>query len=169
MLTLRQLRYLSAFAHHHHFGRASEACAVTQPALSMQIRDLEKELGVKLVERRSGAAVLTEVGAEVSRRAERVLAAARDLADFARHHSRTLSGRLRLGIIPTLAPYVLPQVLPDLQANYPDLIIELRETQTKTLLEELIGGDLDAVMLALPLLDAEVESIRLFDDAFLLA
>jgi LysR family transcriptional regulator, hydrogen peroxide-inducible genes activator len=169
MLTLRQLRYLSALAHHHHFGRAAEACAVTQPALSMQIRDLEKELGVKLVERRSGAAVLTEIGAEVSRRAERVLASARDLADFARHNSRTLSGRLRLGIIPTLAPYVLPQVLPDLQANYPDLIIELRETQTKTLLEELTGGDLDAVMLALPLLDAEVESIRLFDDAFLLA
>ncbi len=169
MLTLRQLRYLSALARHCHFGRAAEACAVTQPALSMQIRDLEKELGVELVERRSGAAVLTEVGAEVSRRAERVLAGARDLADFARHHSRTLSGRLRLGIIPTLAPYVLPQVLPDLQANYPDLTIELRETQTKTLLDELIGGDLDAVMLALPLLDAEVESIRLFDDAFLLA
>jgi LysR family transcriptional regulator, hydrogen peroxide-inducible genes activator len=169
MLTLRQLRYLSALARHRHFGRAAEACAVTQPALSMQIRDLERELGVDLVERRSGAAVLTEVGAEVCRRADRVLAAARDLADFARHHSRTLSGRLRLGIIPTLAPYVLPQVLPDLQSNYPDLIIELRETQTKTLLDELTGGDLDAVMLALPLPDAEVESIRLFDDAFLLA
>jgi LysR family transcriptional regulator, hydrogen peroxide-inducible genes activator len=98
-----------------------------------------------------------------------VLAAARDLADFARHRSRLLSGRLRLGIIPTLAPYVLPKVLPDLQTSYPDLIVELRETQTKVLLDELAGGDLDAVMLALPLPDAEIESIRLFDDAFLLA
>jgi LysR family transcriptional regulator, hydrogen peroxide-inducible genes activator len=169
MLTLRQLRYLSALARHRHFGRAADACAVTQPALSMQIRDLEKELGVELVERRSGEAALTEIGAEVARRAERVLAAARDLADFARHRSRLLSGRLRLGIIPTLAPYVLPKVLPDLQASYPDLTVELRETQTKVLLEELAGGDLDAVMLALPLPDTEIESIRLFDDAFLLA
>jgi LysR family transcriptional regulator, hydrogen peroxide-inducible genes activator len=169
MPTLRQLRYLSALAQHRHFGRAAEACAVTQPALSMQIRDLEKQLGVELVERRSGEAALTEIGGEVARRAERVLAAARDLVDFARHRSRLLSGRLRLGIIPTLAPYVLPKVLPDLQASYPDLIVELRETQTKVLLEELAGGGLDAVMLALPLPDAEIESIRLFDDAFLLA
>jgi LysR family hydrogen peroxide-inducible transcriptional activator len=169
MLTLRQLRYLTALAQHRHFGRAAEACAVTQPALSMQIRDLEKKLGVELVERRSGEAALTEIGSEVARRAERVLAGSRDLVDFARHRGRTLSGRLRLGIIPTLAPYVLPKVLPDLQASYPDLIIELRETQTKVLLDELAGGDLDAVMLALPLPDAEIESIRLFDDAFLLA
>jgi LysR family hydrogen peroxide-inducible transcriptional activator len=169
MLTLRQLRYLSALAQHRHFGRAADACAVTQPALSMQIRDLEKELGVELVERRSGEAALTEIGAEVARRAERVLASARDLVDFARHRSRLLTGRLRLGIIPTLAPYVLPKVLPDLQTSYPDLTVELRETQTKVLLDELAGGDLDAVMLALPLPDAEIESIRLFDDAFLLA
>ena len=113
-------------------------------------RELEKALGVELIERRSGEAALTEIGAEVARRGEQVLSSARDLVDFARHRSRVLSGRLRLGVIPTLAPYVLPKVLPDLQANYPDLIIELRETQTKVLLEELAGGDLDAVMLALP-------------------
>jgi LysR family transcriptional regulator, hydrogen peroxide-inducible genes activator len=169
MVTLRQLRYLNALAHYRHFGRAAEACAVTQPALSMQIRELEKELEVELIERRSGEAALTEIGAEVARRGERVLAAARDLADFARHRSRVLSGRLRLGIIPTLAPYVLPKVLPDLQTNYPELTVELRETQTKVLLEELVGGDLDAVMLALPLPDREIESIALFHDPFLLA
>jgi LysR family transcriptional regulator, hydrogen peroxide-inducible genes activator len=169
MVTLRQLRYFDALAQHRHFGRAAEACAVTQPALSMQIRELEKELEVELVERRSGEAALTEIGAEVAHRGERVLAAARDLVDFARHRSRVLSGRLRLGIIPTLAPYVLPKVLPDLQATYPDLIIELRETQTKVLLEELTGGDLDAVMLALPLPDGEIESVPLFHDPFLLA
>jgi len=169
MVTLRQLRYLQALVRHRHFGRAAEACSVTQPALSMQIRDFEKELGLKLIERRPGETVFTEAGMEVARRGERVLAAARDLVDFARHRGRVLSGRLKLGIIPTLAPYVLPKVLPAMQARYPDLVIELRETQTKILIEELAGGDLDVVMLALPPPDAEIETTALFDDAFLLA
>jgi LysR family transcriptional regulator, hydrogen peroxide-inducible genes activator len=169
MVTLRQLRYLQALAHHRHFGRAAEACGVTQPALSMQIRDLERELEAELIERRPGEAALTETGIEVTRRGERVLAAARDLVDFARHRGRLLSGRLKLGIIPTLAPYVLPKVLPSLQARYPDLTVELRETQTKVLIEELESGELDVVMLALPLPDAEIETLRLFDDPFLLA
>ena len=134
MITLRQLRYLEALAHHKHFGRAAEACAVSQPALSMQILELEKELDTKLIERRPGEAALTEVGVEVVRRGERLLAAARDLVDVARHFGRTLSGRLKLGIIPTLAPYVLPKMLPALQARYPDLTVELRETQTKILI-----------------------------------
>ena len=169
MITLRQLRYLEALAHHKHFGRAAEACAVSQPALSMQILELEKELDAKLIERRPGEAALTEVGIEVVRRGERVLAAARDLVDVARHFGRTLTGRLKLGIIPTLAPYVLPKVLPALQARYPDLTVELRETQTKILIEELTGGDLDLVMLALPVTDTEIETRPLFDDRFLLA
>jgi LysR family hydrogen peroxide-inducible transcriptional activator len=169
MITLRQLRYLEALAQHRHFGRAAEACAVTQPALSMQIRELEKALDAKLIERRPGEAALTEVGVEVVRRGQSVLAAARDIADFARHCGQVLSGRLKLGIIPTLAPYVLPKVLPALQARYPDLTVELRETQTKILMEELAGGDLDLVMLALPVADAEIETMRLFDDPFRLA
>jgi LysR family transcriptional regulator, hydrogen peroxide-inducible genes activator len=169
MATLRQLRYLQALVRYRHFGRAAEACAVSQPALSMQIRDLEKELDVDLVERRPGEAALTDVGLEVARRGERVLAATRDLVDFARHRGRVLSGRLKLGIIPTLAPYILPKALPNLQVRYPDLTVELRETQTKALIEELAAGELDAIMLALPLPDADIETIRLFDDAFLLA
>jgi LysR family hydrogen peroxide-inducible transcriptional activator len=169
MITLRQLRYLGALAEHRHFGRAAEACAVTQPALSMQIRDLEKFLGVELVERRQGDIALTEVGIEVARRGERILAASRDLVDLARHRSRILSGRLMLGIIPSLAPYVLPKILPPLQRRYPELRVELRETQTKVLLEELVRGTLDAVMLALPVLEVELESVRLFDDPFLFA
>jgi LysR family transcriptional regulator, hydrogen peroxide-inducible genes activator len=169
MVTLRQLRYLEALAQYRHFGRAAEACAVSQPALSMQIRDLERELEAELIERRPGEAALTETGVEVARRGERVLAAARDLVDFARHRGRLLSGRLKLGIIPTLAPYVLPKVLPSLQTRYPDLAVELRETQTKVLIEELERGELDVVMLALPLPDAEIETLRLFDDPFLLA
>ena len=169
MITLKQLRYLSALATHRHFGKAAEACAVTQPALSMQIRELEKDLGVELVERRPGDVMLTETGIEVAQRAERVLSAARDLADFARHSGAPLTGRLRLGVIPTLAPYVLPRVLPVLQQRYPDLRVELRETQTRVLLDELMRGALDAVLLALPIGERDIDSIVLFDDPFLLA
>lgn len=169
MITLKQLRYLSALSHHGHFGKAARACAVTQPALSMQIQELERELGVALVERRPGEATLTDVGLEVAQRAERVLAATRDLADFAQHRGRLLTGRMQLGVIPSIAPYVLPKMLPVLQRRYPDLRIELRETQTRMLLEELHRGVLDVIMLALPADDAEIESIRLFNDPFLLA
>ena len=169
MITLKQLRYLTALAEHRHFGRAAEACAVTQPALSMQIRDLEKDLGIDLVERRPGEVILTETGAEVARRAERVLAGARDLTEFARHSGRLLSGRLRLGVIPTLAPYVLPQILPALQRRFPELRVDLRETQTRTLMEELARGALDAVLLALPVDEDDIETLPLFDDPFLLA
>ena len=169
MITLKQLRYLSALLHHRHFGRAAEACAVSQPALSMQIQELEAELGVALVERRRGEVVFTDIGHEVARRAEQVLAATRDLADFARHRGRLLTGRMQLGVIPSIAPYVLPKLLPGLQRRHPDLLIELRETQTHVLIDELHRGALDAIMLALPVDDAEIESLRLFDDPFLLA
>jgi LysR family hydrogen peroxide-inducible transcriptional activator len=169
MITLRQLRYLTALAEHRHFGRAADACAVTQPALSMQIRDLEKHLGIALVERRPNDIMLTDLGAEVARHAERVLLAARDLEDFARRRGRLLAGRLHLGIIPTLAPYVLPRVLPELHHRFPDLRIDLRETQTRVLLEELTRGVLDVAMLALPVTEAALQTLRLFDDAFVLA
>jgi LysR family hydrogen peroxide-inducible transcriptional activator len=169
MVTLRQLRYLQALVQHRHFGRAAEACGVTQPALSMQIRDLEKLLDVALVERRPGDVMITEIGAEIARRGERLLAAERDLVDFAHHRARLLTGRLRLGVIPTLAPYVLPKVLPAIQRRYPDLLLDLRETQTQTLIEELGDGSLDLVLLALPVEDSELETVRLFDDPFLLA
>jgi len=169
MITLRQLRYLQALARHRHFGRAAEACAVTQPALSMQIRELEKELDVELVERRPGDAALTEIGLEVAKRGDEVLSAARDLVDFARHRGRLFHGQLKLGVIPTIAPYLLPKLLPLLQARYPDVVIKLRETQTKALVQELVAGDLDAVMLALPASEADIEVIPVMEDPFLLA
>jgi LysR family transcriptional regulator, hydrogen peroxide-inducible genes activator len=169
MITLRQLRYLQALARYRHFGRAADACAVTQPALSMQIRELEKELDVELVERRPGDAALTEIGALVAKRGDEVLAAARDLVDFARHRGRLFKGQLKLGVIPTLAPYLLPKLLPLLQIRHPDLIVQLRETQTKILIEELVAGELHAVMLAMPTPEADIEVVRLFDDPFVLA
>lgn len=168
MITLRQLRYLTALARTKHFGRAAQDCAVTQPALSMQVRELEREIGAELVERRPGEIALTDTGREVAKRAEHILAATRDMVDFARHRD-VLSGRLKLGIIPTLAPYILPRVLPKLQARYPQLLLEVRETQTKLLIEELVSGELDAVMLALPVEDSDLETLPLFTDAFLLA
>src|SRR4051794_41186855 len=169
MITLRQLRYLSALAKHGHFGRAAEACAVTQPALSMQIRDLERTLGVKVVERRPSEVILTDVGREIARRGDDVLAASRDLVDFAKHRTGLLTGRLALGVIPSLAPYLLPKILPVLQRQFPELRLELRETQTRQLVEEVKSGALDAAMLALPLGESDIDAIELFDDLFLLA
>jgi LysR family hydrogen peroxide-inducible transcriptional activator len=159
---------MASLARHRHFGRAAEDCAVTQPALSMQIRDLEREIGADLVERRPGEIVLTDIGIEVAGRAEHILTATRDLIDFARHRD-VLSGMLRLGLIPTLAPYLLPRVLPRLQTAYPQLRLEVRETQTRNLLEELSRGSLDCVMLALPADGADTETLPLFDDPFVLA
>jgi LysR family transcriptional regulator, hydrogen peroxide-inducible genes activator len=169
MITLRQLRYLSALAKHGHFGRAAEACAVTQPALSMQIRDLERTLGVAVVERRPGDVMLTDTGREIARRGEEVLAASRDLVDFAKHRGGLLMGRLMLGVIPSLAPYLLPRILPLLQTRFPELQLELRETQTSQLLEDIKSGALDAAMLALPVREADIDTIALFEDLFLLA
>jgi len=169
MVTFKQLRYLAALARHGHFGRAAEACAITQPALSMQIRDLEQFLGVTLVERRPGDVMLTEIGREIARRGEDLLASARDLVDFARHRANPLTGRLTLGIIPSLAPYLLPRILPALQAQFPELQLELRETQTRQLVDEIKSGVLDAAMLALPLGEPDIDTLELFDDLFLLA
>ena len=169
MITLKQLRYLSALARLRHFGRAAQDCAVTQPALSMQIRELEREIGVDLVERRPGEVAFTEAGREVVERADLILAAARELVDVARHRGRPLSGALRFGVIPTIAPYVLPRVLPALQQCYPELTLDMRETQTHVLLDELSRGQLDVVMLALPVDNPDLRAKPLFEDRFLLA
>ena len=169
MPTLRQLRYLDALARHGNFGRAAEECAISQPALSMQIRELENELGAELVTRRQGPTVLTEAGVEVARRAGSILSATHDLADCVRRTGPLLSGTLRLGVIPTLAPYVLPLLLPELHRCHPDMCLDLLETQTKTLVSALTQGELDVLLLALPLEKCGLETIVLFSDRFLLA
>jgi LysR family hydrogen peroxide-inducible transcriptional activator len=169
MLTFRQLRYLDALARHGNFGRAAEECGISQPALSMQIRELEQELGAELATRRHGMSVLTEAGVEAARRAGPILSATRDLADFVRHGGPLLSKTLRLGVIPTLAPYVLPLLLPELHRTHPDLCLDLLETQTKTLVTELEQGTLDVLLVALPLEKTEFETVVLFSDRFLFA
>lgn len=142
---------------------------MSQPALSMQIRQLEEALGAELVERRAGSVALTDVGAEVARRAERVLAATRDLADYARHRDRLLSGPLKLGVIPSVAPYLLPPLLPVLREEHAELELHIRETQTAPLVRELTAGQLDVLLLALPIDHPDVETVSLFKDRFLLA
>jgi LysR family hydrogen peroxide-inducible transcriptional activator len=169
MVSLKQLRYFSTVARTGHFGAAAEHCAVTQPALSMQIQELEKELGLQLLERRRKGVALTAGGREIADRAARVLADVRDLVDSARHLSGAFSGPFRLGAIPSIAPYLLPQLLPLIRARHPDLDLHLRETQTQRLLEELVDGDLDLVLLALPVEHPSIETLALFQDRFLLA
>jgi len=169
MTSLKQLRYFDAVARFGHFGRAAEHCAVTQPALSMQIQELEKDLGLQLLERGRKGVGLTAGGREVADRAARVLADVRDLVDAARHLSGTFSGPFRLGAIPSVAPYLLPQLLPLIRARHPGLDLHLRETRTHRLLEELVDGALDLVLLALPVEHPGVETLSLFEDRFLLA
>jgi LysR family transcriptional regulator, hydrogen peroxide-inducible genes activator len=169
MVTLRQLRYLEALADTLHFGQAAEVCAVTQPALSMQIKELEDELQVSLFERRKSGIELTDQGEEVVRRGRTILASVRDLLDYAKHRERVLSGSLKLGAIPSIAPYLLPVALPELQRRFPDLNLHVRETITETLVRELVSGDLDLILVALPIGDPEIETLHLLDDKFVLA
>lgn len=169
MISLKQLRYFAAVARYAHFGKAAESCNVTQPALSMQVRELEALLGLTLLERRQQGVQLTDAGREIFERARDILTAVRDLDDFAHHHQQVLTGRLRLGVIPSIAPYVLPPLLPLLRDRYRDLDLRIRETMTETLVEELVDGQLDVLLLALPIEHPEVVTEALFEDRFLLA
>lgn len=168
-LTLKQLRYFSALSETLHFGRAAKLCHVTQPALSMQIRDLEAHLGVTLVERGSTGLLLTWEGQEIARRAHDILMAVQDLAELASHHRHPLSGRLRLGVIPSVGPYLLPKVLPDVHNAYPELEFSLRESQTQHLVDDLLKGHLDLLILALPVEPDDIDTLALFDDRFAVA
>lgn len=168
-VTLKQLRYFEALAREQHFGRAADACSVTQPALSMQIQELEASLGIALVERTRNGVRLTPKGAVIASRAQRLLNDTRDLIDFAKQSAGVLTGTLRLGVIPSIAPYLLPPLLPKLRAAYPELELHVRETQTRQLTEELLEGRIDVLLLALPLNQSDIEEHPIFDDRFLLA
>ena len=166
--SLRQLRYLDALARHGHFGRAAEASSISQPALSVQIRELEASLGLKLVERGARAARLTAFGEEFTARAREVLRAVDELSDMARAAGEGLSGRLRLGVIPTIAPYLLPRVIARLGERFPEVDIHIRETVTQRLIEELRDGRLDAAIVALPVSEPGLSETALFDEDFVL-
>lgn len=167
-MSLKQLRYFDALARVGHFGRAAAECAISQPALSMQVRELEAALGVPLVERAARQVRLTAFGEEFAARAHDILRAVDELGDLARARRQPLLGRLRLGVIPTVAPYLLPRVLKGLQRRYPGLDLRPREAVTQTLIEDLAAGRLDTAIVALPVSEPALEELPLFEEEFVL-
>lgn len=168
-MNLRDLEYLVALADHRHFGRAAAACFVSQPTLSTQVKKLESELGVTLVERGSRSVLLTPAGEEVVSRARHLLDDAESIRRIARSVADPESGTLRLGLFPTLAPYLLPHVVDGLRARFPRLELLLIEEKSPVLVDRLRAGTLDAALLALPLADESLAAEPLFSEDFLLA
>ena len=167
-LTLKQLRYFEALARHGRFRLAADACAISQPALSMQIKELEEELGNDLFERSAREVKLTAFGQMFASRAHDILRAVDELGDLARASRDPFLARLRIGIIPTVAPYLLPAIINDLNATFDGIQIDVRETQTAKLVQELSRGDLDLAIVALPVSEPSLAELKLFDEEFLL-
>jgi LysR family transcriptional regulator, hydrogen peroxide-inducible genes activator len=167
-ISLRQLRYFEALAQHGHFGRAAEACAISQPALSQQIRDLEESLGLLLFERGPRQVRLTPFGEDFAPRARDILRSVDELGDLARTSHSRLSGRLRIGNIPTVAPYLLPAVIAHLQRLYRQIDLQVRETLTAKLIREVAEGRLDTAIVALPVSEPAFEEVDLFEEYFVL-
>ena len=168
-MNLRDLKYLIALADLRHFGKAADACFVSQPTLSTQVRKLEEELGVTLVERAPRKVMLTPTGQDVVQRARRIVADVEQMREAARRSKDPESGSLRLGVFPTLGPYLLPHVVPQLRERFPQLELLLVEEKSDVLLQRLREGRLDAALLALPVHDEQLHAEFLFDEPFVLA
>jgi len=167
-LTLKQLRYVEALARHGHFGRAADSCAISQPALSMQIKELEESLGATLFERSARRLQLTNFGKEFVARARDILRSVDALGDVARASRDRLAGPLRIGIIPTVAPYLLPTIVGNLTRLHDGLDIHVRETLTPKLIQELADGRLDTAIVALPVSEPTLSEVALFTEEFVL-
>jgi LysR family hydrogen peroxide-inducible transcriptional activator len=167
-VTLKQLRYVEALAQHGHFGRAASASAISQPALSMQIKELEETLDAKLFERSARVVRLTGFGEDFAQRASAILRSVDELGDLARASRDQLAGRLRIGVIPTIAPYLLPTLIGRLAQSHAELDIHVRETMTPRLIQELSEGRIDTAILALPVSEASFTEVALFEEDFLL-
>ena len=167
--TLKQLQYLVALRRLGHFGKAAEACFVTQSTLSSGLRELETLLGTQLVERTKRMVRFTPLGERIADKAERVLRESEGLADMARAEGQPLTGELRMGVIPTIAPFLLPTLLPRVRAQFPSLKLFLREEASQAACDALHRGQLDCVLLALPFPCGEVDCAELFDDALYVA
>ncbi|MDH3644219.1 MAG: LysR substrate-binding domain-containing protein, partial [Gammaproteobacteria bacterium] len=168
-MNLRDLRYLVAVAEHRHFGRAAEASFVSQPTLSTQIKKLEEELGVTLIERTNRQVMLTPLGENIVEQAHKVLREVGELVHMAEEHRDPYGGEFRLGIIPTVAPYLLPKILGPMHKAFPNLRIQLMEGQTAAISRVLREGDLDAVIVALPLDEENVTEAPLYREPFYFA
>lgn len=167
-MTLKQLRYFEAVVRHRHFGRAADACAISQPALSMQIKELEETLGAALFERGRRDVGLTGFGQQFDGRVRDILRSVDELEDLARATHDRLFGRLRIGVIPTVAPYLLPRFIAALGREYPELEIHVRETLTAHLLQDLRDGRIDTAIVALPVSEPTLTEIALFKENFVL-
>jgi LysR family transcriptional regulator, hydrogen peroxide-inducible genes activator len=167
-LTLKQLRYFEALVRHGHFGRAADACAISQPAMSVQIRELEETLGTELFERGARQVRLTSFGEEFAMRVRNILRSVDELGDLARASHNRLAGRLRIGVIPTVAPYLLPTLVGNLTRLHESLDIHVRETLTRKLIEELAEGRLDTAIVALPVSEPSLTEVALFKENFVL-
>jgi LysR family hydrogen peroxide-inducible transcriptional activator len=168
-IKLKDLKYLVAVADTRHFGRAAERCFVSQPTLSAQLKKLEDYLGVQLIERQPKRVLLTPAGEQIVSRARRVIEASDEIVDIASTHRDPLAGRLRVGFLPTIGPYLLPQIMPRLRKALPRLDLMLYEFQTAVMLERLHAGELDVGILALPVELDGLESRKLYDEAFVVA
>jgi LysR family hydrogen peroxide-inducible transcriptional activator len=167
--TIKQLRYFVALEEHEHFGKAAEACFVSQSAFSVAIKELESLLGVRLVDRTNRKVTVSELGREVATQARLCLRDVESLVEITRGNREALSGPLRLGVIPTIAPFLLPELLPKLRKAYPQLQLLLREETTQLIYDKLMNGQLDLILLALPYEMRNVEVMTLFKDRFRLA
>lgn len=167
-LTLKQLRYFEALARQGHFGRAAEVCSISQPALSMQIRDMEETLGADLFERGARQVRLTGFGEALLARVRDILRSVDELSDLARASRDSLTGRLRIGVIPTIAPYLLPAIIGRLMEEVPGLDLHLRETITPKLIQDLEEGRLDTAIVALPVSEPFLTEVDLFSEDFVL-
>jgi len=165
-MTLTELRYVVALAHERHFGRAAQKCFVTQPTLSLALAKLEEELGVRLFERNKNEVLVSPMGAEIVEQARRVLDEAGKIASLARGSQDQLAGTFRLGVIPTIGPYLLPGLVPILRKRAPDMPLMLEENFTASLVPMLRDGDIDAAIIALPFTVAGVKSRTLYEEPF---
>ena len=167
-LTLKQLRYFDALARHKHFGRAAETCSISQPALSLQIKELEAMFGTTLVERNAREVRLTPIGEDLLVKARRILLSVEELDDLVRAARGPLSGRLRMGVIPTVAPYFLPRIIAALSERFPSLDLTFREAVTRSLIADLQDGQIDLAVVALPVSEPTLTEFALFDEDFYL-
>ncbi len=167
-ISMRHLRYFEALAQHGHFGRAAQACAISQPALSLQVKELEELLGAPLVERGARQIRLTSLGEALALRAREILQAVDELGDLARASFSPLTGRLRIGVIPTVAPYLLPLVIQKLAERFPGVDLRPREAVTQKLVDDLVEGRLDTAIVALPVSELTLHEQPLFEEEFVL-
>jgi LysR family hydrogen peroxide-inducible transcriptional activator len=168
-MNFRDLQYFVALVDHAHFAKAADACFVSQPALSMQIKKLEATLGVSLIERQNKTFMLTKVGLSIAAQAREILGKMDALKETATHAKDPYSGELKLGVIPTLGPYLLPHISPGISKAFPKLTTYLIEEQTAKLILKVKQAKLDAALIALPVMDNDLVALPLFEEEFLLA